>query len=61
MKDGTPLRRDPKSTRAIADEAVKKVYQHVSSPKDEAYLEQRKALAARFRAQHGSDAGGQGQ
>ncbi|MBF9197778.1 DUF2235 domain-containing protein [Microvirga terrestris] len=58
MKDGTPLRRDPQSTRAIADEAVKKVYQHVSSPKDEAYLEQRKALAARFRAQHGSDAGG---
>jgi uncharacterized protein (DUF2235 family) len=57
MKDGTPLRRDPKSTRAIADEAVKKVYQHVSSPKDKAYLEQRKALAARFRAQHGSDAG----
>jgi uncharacterized protein (DUF2235 family) len=58
MKDGTPLRRDPKTTRAIADEAVKKVYQHVSSPNDKAYLEQRKALAARFRAQHGSDAGG---
>ena len=58
MKDGTPLRRDPKNARAIADEAVKKVYQHVSSPKDKAYLEQRKALAARFRAQHGSDANG---
>ena len=58
MKDGTPLRRDPQSTRAIADEAVRQVYQHVSSPKDEAYLEQRKALAVRFRAQHGSDAGG---
>lgn len=58
MKDGTPLRRDPQSTRAIADEAVKQVYQHVSSPKDKAYVEQRKALAARFRAQHGSDTAG---
>ncbi|MGF9763256.1 DUF2235 domain-containing protein [Microvirga sp. 0TCS3.31] len=58
MKDGTLLRRDPMTTRAIADEAVKKVYQHVSSPNDKAYLEQRKALAARFRAQHGSDAEG---
>ncbi len=58
MKDGSPLRRDPQTTRAIADEAVKRVYQHVSSPKDEAYLEQRKALAARFREQHGSDTGG---
>lgn len=58
MKDGTPLRRDPKSTRAIAKEAVKKVYQHVSSLKEERYLGQRRALAARFRAQHGSDDSG---
>jgi len=58
MKDGSPLGRDPRSTRAIANEAVKKVYQHVSSPKDEKYLKQREALAARFRAQHGSDVNG---
>jgi uncharacterized protein (DUF2235 family) len=58
MKDGAPLRRDPKSTRAIASEAVKKVYQHVSSPKDTKYLGQRKALAARFRARHRSDVDG---
>jgi hypothetical protein len=58
MKDGTPLRRDPQTTRAIAAEAVRHVYQHVSSPKDERYLGQRNALAARFRAQHDSDADG---
>ena len=41
MADGrTPLFRDEGSTRKIAKEAVKKVYQHVSSPKDTAYLEQ---------------------
>ena len=44
MADGqTPLFRDLGSTRKIAKEAVKKVYQHVSSPKDSAYIEQRKA------------------
>ena len=38
MADGrTPLFRDLGSTRKIAKEAVKKVYQHVSSPKDSAY------------------------
>jgi len=58
VKDGKPLRRDPQTTRAVATEAVKKVYQHVSSPKDSEYLGQRKALAARFRAQHGSDSDG---
>jgi len=30
MPDGSPLKRDPASTRAIASKAVKKVYQHVS-------------------------------
>ncbi len=54
MKDGSPLRRDEKSCRRIAREAVTKVYQHVSSKKDTAYYNQRKALAARFRAQYGS-------
>jgi uncharacterized protein (DUF2235 family) len=58
MKDGSVLRRDVKSTTAIAKEAVKDVYQHVSSPKDAAYLAQRKALASRFREAYGCDADG---
>lgn len=59
MADGTtPLFRDAGSTRKIAKEAVKQVYEHVGSPKDAAYLEQRKALALRFRKKYGSDQGG---
>ena len=59
MADGcTPLLRDRGSTRKIAKEAVTGVYQHVSSPKDAAYLEQRKALALRFRRKYGSDING---
>lgn len=56
MKDGTPLLRDEATCRKIAAEAVKKVYQHVSSPRDEKYLSQRQALAKRFREEYGSDA-----
>lgn len=58
MVDGTPLRRDIGTTTRIAREAVKNVYQHVSSPKDTDYLPQREALAKRFREGYGSDAGG---
>jgi uncharacterized protein (DUF2235 family) len=59
MADGkTPLFRDVNSTRKIAKEAVKQVYEHVGSPKDAAYLEQRKALALRFRRTYGSDISG---
>ncbi len=59
MADGrTPLFRDLGSTRKIAKEAVKKVYQHVSSPKDSAFVEQRKALALRFRQKYHSDVNG---
>ncbi len=54
----TPLFRDLGSTRKIAYEAVKKVYQHVSSPKDSAFVEQRKALALRFRQKYHSDVNG---
>lgn len=50
MKDGSPLKRDAATCRKIANEAVTKVYQHVSSPNDKAYLPQRLALAQRFRA-----------
>lgn len=55
MPDGSPLRRDVGTTTRIAREAVKTVYQHVSSPKDAAYLAQRVALAERFRHRYGSD------
>jgi type VI secretion system (T6SS) phospholipase Tle1-like effector len=58
MKDGTVLRRDDRTTKKIATEAVKDVYQHVSSPKDTKYYEQRTALAQRFRTQYGSGADG---
>jgi uncharacterized protein (DUF2235 family) len=58
MADGTPLYRDDGSTRKIAKEAVKRVYQHVSSPKDAAYFDQRKALALQFRRKYGSDVDG---
>jgi uncharacterized protein (DUF2235 family) len=58
MEDGTPLFRDKASTHKIAKEAVKQVYSHVSSPKDAAYFEQRKALALRFRKKYGSDVNG---
>ena len=59
MADGkTPLFRDAGSTRKIAKEAVRKIYQHVGSPKDTAYLEQRKALALQFRKKYRSDANG---
>jgi uncharacterized protein (DUF2235 family) len=54
MKNGAPLRRDPGTTKKIAKEAVRKVYQHVSSPKDKAYYEQRAALARAFREKYGS-------
>src|SRR5258707_3152561 len=55
MSDVTPLRRDVDGSTAIAKEAVKKVYQFVSSPKDAAYVEQRKALATAFRLKYGAD------
>jgi uncharacterized protein (DUF2235 family) len=59
MPDGkTPLFRDVNSTRKIAKEAVKQVYEHVGSPRDTTYLEQRKALALRFRRKYGSDQDG---
>ena len=59
MPDGGPVRRDVCGSTAIAKEAVKKVYQYVSSPKDTAYVEQRKMLASNFRQKYGSDNAGE--
>lgn len=58
MPDGSSLRRDIGTSTAIAREAVKRVYQHVSSPRDAAYLPQREALGLRFRLMYGCDVGG---
>ncbi|MCX7321970.1 MAG: DUF2235 domain-containing protein, partial [Hyphomicrobiales bacterium] len=55
MPDGSPLRRDVSTSTRIAREAVKHIYQHVSSPNDKAYVPQRVALAQRFRTRYGSD------
>jgi uncharacterized protein (DUF2235 family) len=53
-RGGKPLRRDQGSSTQIATRAVKSVYQHVSSPRDEKYLGQRAALAAAFRIDYGA-------
>jgi uncharacterized protein (DUF2235 family) len=53
-EDGAPLKSDPTTARAVAKIAVKKVYQHVSSPKDTAYLDQRQALGRWFREKFAS-------
>jgi uncharacterized protein (DUF2235 family) len=46
------LKRDPKSARRIAAEAVKYVYQYGSSIKGDPYRAERHARAARFRAKY---------
>jgi uncharacterized protein (DUF2235 family) len=55
-RKGDPLARDIDSTIRIAKRAVKAVYQHVSSPRDQKYLAQRRALAAAFRLDYSSNA-----
>ena len=52
--DGTALRRDPKSIRSIAEEGVKRVYQHGSGRAAERFREQRKELGRRFRSKYNS-------
>jgi uncharacterized protein (DUF2235 family) len=44
-----PLKRDLATTYKIAKRAVKSVYQHVSSPRDKQFYDQREALAKQFR------------
>lgn len=61
MPDGSPVPLDSHSTRALADYAVKHVYKFTTSRKREDaterqrfLLDTRAAIAARFRAEHGS-------
>jgi hypothetical protein len=53
------LRRGTSATSKIAAEAVKGVYQHVSSSRDAQYFEQRKELAERFRSDYQCGQGAQ--
>ncbi len=53
-KGGGPLRRDEASCQRIATEAVTKVYQHVSSPRDKKYMQQRRDLGRLFRLDYRS-------
>lgn len=48
-RHGKPLRRDLGMSTKIATHAVKSVYQHVSSSRDEKYVDQRVTLAEAFR------------
>lgn len=61
LPDGSPLKRDPKSIKKLAEHAVKDVYQFCPSynRKDtrgyrQFLLETRDAIAAKFRREHGS-------
>lgn len=54
-KEGKPLARDMGSSTRLASRAVKSIYQHVSSPRDEKYVAQRRALATAFRESYGSN------
>ena len=55
LKDGSPLRYDPGTIRAVATEAVKKVYQCGASVKGDPFKELREQRAQEFRQAHGSD------
>jgi uncharacterized protein (DUF2235 family) len=59
MKDGSSLKRDALSTRKIATQAVKRVYQYGSSIKGDPLKDARMELANQFRKSYGSDANGQ--
>jgi uncharacterized protein (DUF2235 family) len=48
-QNGRALCRDIGSSTKLASRAVKSVYQHVSSPRDEKYTVQRRSLAASYR------------
>jgi uncharacterized protein (DUF2235 family) len=61
MKDGSPVLHDQVSSKRIAKEAVRRVYQHTSSwdpahasQRQVELLDQRETIAKRFREQYGS-------
>ncbi len=65
LGENAPMKYDQATARKLAAEAVRKVYQHTSSwvreratPDQIGLLDQRDAIAARFRKKYGSDQGG---
>jgi uncharacterized protein (DUF2235 family) len=56
--DGQALPRHRSETRSIADEAVRKVYEHGAGKPIADYEDERNEQARRFRARYGSDTGG---
>jgi uncharacterized protein (DUF2235 family) len=56
--DGRPLPRHKPETRAIADEAVRKVYEHGAGKPIGMYEAEREELGQRFRSKFGSDLNG---
>ena len=54
MKDGSPLRRDPKSARRVAQEAVKQVYQYGAAIEGDPFKDLRMNRAAAFRRAYGA-------
>jgi len=57
-RDGRPMPRHRIETRSIADEAVRKVYEHGAGKPAAEYGAQREELGRRFRAKYGSDVEG---
>ncbi|WP_193221972.1 DUF2235 domain-containing protein [Amylibacter sp. SFDW26] len=55
MENNKPIKRDAKTARRIAEEAVIKVYQHGVGRKQERFALQRKELAAEFRKKYQSE------
>jgi len=58
LPDGTPLPRWGSGLRAVAHEAVHKVYEYGSGRKRQKFEDERRVLAQRFRAKYGCDANG---
>jgi hypothetical protein len=57
--DGGPLPKGRSATRSIAEEGVRKVYEHGAGRKIADFADQRNELARRFRERYGSDIAGQ--
>ncbi|WP_022721494.1 DUF2235 domain-containing protein [Rhodopseudomonas sp. B29] len=57
-ENGRPIDVDPDTANRIAAEAVKKVYQHGASKKQQRFRDQRDDLAAAFRRKYASDVDG---
>jgi len=58
-RDGNPLRRYGSETRSVADEAVRRVYEHGAGKAAGKYDDERNELARRFREKYASDSNGE--